>query len=467
MLHNMWQPDASSLRGYLRGAANLSDRVLSGVEAQVPFTQIVNGTGTEGRLDRLRGKSILLRTRSQLPTAAALLELDGVARRLILCPPDVGVDYLPSVIESAEIDVILTDGDAGVAAGIPVVRYGLPIRPVDDREEAVYPTEWVLMTSATTGAPKLVVHDRSSLTAAIRPAQSNEPVVWATFYDIRRYGGLQIFLRSVLSAGSMVLSDAGESTSAHLRRLGMAGVTHISGTPTHWRRALMSGAAHLIAPKYIRLSGEIADQAILDQLRDFYPNASIGHAYASTEAGVAFDVNDGLEGFPASLLQNAEDVVEMRLEQGSLRVRSLRMAARYLGTEEKLVADDGFVDTGDMLERRGDRYYFMGRRSGIINVGGLKVHPEEVESVINLHSGVRMSLVKARRSPITGALVVADVVLEDGLLASDDKHQIDVLRDEILYICRDALLPHKVPAAIRFVPSLPVAASGKLARSYA
>src|SRR5439155_669010 len=78
---------------------------------------------------------------------------------------------------------------------------------------------------------------------------------------------------------------------------------------------------------------------------------------------------------------------------------------------EALVDADGFVDTADMLERRGDRYYFVGRRDGIINVGGQKVHPEEVEAIINGHPRVRMSLVRTRKSPITGALVVADVVL--------------------------------------------------------
>ena len=55
----------------------------------------------------------------------------------------------------------------------------------------------------------------------------------------------------------------------------------------------------------------------------------------------------------------------------------------------------------------------MGRRGGVINVGGLKVHPEEVEAVINAHPWVRMSLVKARRNPITGAVVTADVVLAE------------------------------------------------------
>src|SRR6266498_2919198 len=67
---------------------------------------------------------------------------------------------------------------------------------------------------------------------------------------------------------------------------------------------------------------------------------------------------------------------------------------------------EGFVDTGDMVELRGERYHFVGRRGGIINIGGLKVHPEEVEAVINRHESVRMSRARSRRSPITGAIVV-------------------------------------------------------------
>ena len=127
-------------------------------------------------------------------------------------------------------------------------------------------------------------------------------VLWSTFYDIRRYGGLQIFLRALLGGGSLVLSSAQESTGDFLIRAGAQGVTHISGTPSHWRRALMSPSAHRIAPRYVRLSGEIADQAILDDLRALYPEAKIAHAFASTEAGVAFEVGDGLAGFPASLI---------------------------------------------------------------------------------------------------------------------------------------------------------------------
>src|SRR6185437_7206832 len=162
--------------------------------------------------------------------------------------------------------------------------------------------------------------------------------------------------------------------------------------------------------------------------------------------------------------------VELKVEDGTLRVRSGRTALGYVGNGAPVLADgEGFVDTGDMVELRDGRYHFVGRRNGVINVGGLKVNPEEVEAVINRHPQVRMSLVRARKSPITGALVVADVVLRDVRDGGDAgvDAQLDMLKGEILQLCREALAKHKVPAAIRVVPTLAVAASGKLARHHA
>ena len=131
--------------------------------------------------------------------------------------------------------------------------------------------------------------------------------------------------------------------------------------------------------------------------------------------------------------------VDLRVMDGTLRIRSPRNALRYLDADAApLAGDQGFVDTDDMVELRGDRYHFVGRKSGVINVGGLKVHPEEVEAVINAHPRVRMCLVRARRSPITGSVVTADIVLS-GASGNPD----DVLRHEIAGMCRSALPPHK------------------------
>ncbi len=451
------------------GAASLGS--LYAVQGEVAVAELAGGSSLSVRLDRLAGRSVLLAASDQLAAALALIELDGVVRRLVLCPPDLPPEHIPSIIGAAAVDAVLSDGPIIPAAGLPrgtqFIGCGAKVAPVGRQAGGDLATEWVLLTSGTTGAPKLVVHTLASLTGAFRTGGSaGNGLVWGTFYDIRRYGGLQIFLRVVIAGGSLVLSSAEEPTAEFLARAGACGVTHISGTPSHWRRALMSGAAHRIAPQYVRLSGEIADQAILDRLQATYRSARIGHAFASTEAGVGFEVNDGLSGFPASLLDSRANGVDIKVADGSLRLRSPRTALRYLGGDGGPVADaDGFVDTGDIVERRGDRCHFVGRKGGIVNVGGCKVCPEEVEAVINRHPGVQMSLVRGRSSPLIGAIVVADVVAAGFARdAGSESGDAEALKQGIWKLCRRSLAPHKVPAVIRIVSTLDIAASGKLVR---
>ncbi len=459
----MPQSSSKSLRDFLSEAP--PDSRFWDAGASVAFGQLAAGTSLGGELLRLDGRSVLVHTHDQLTAALALIELDGLAARLVICPPDLSADQLAHVVDTAAIDaVVTTPGASPVLAGIPLqVTCRAVVEPAPTLPSGRRTTEWVMLTSGTTGAPKMVVHTLSGLTGAIRrDVEQTTPVVWGTFYDMRRYGGLQIFLRAVLCGSSFVLSSAGEPMAAHLERLGAHGVTHLSGTPSQWRWALLSPAARTISPRYVRLSGEIADQAILDNLRECFPAASIAHAYASTEAGVGFEVGDGREGFPARLVGDNGGAVCMKVVDGSLQDTLATQCAQLPGrASARLLDADGFVDTGDIVQLRDDRYYFIGRHGGIINVGGLKVHPEEVEAVINRHPDVRMSLVRARKNPITGAIVVADVVLR---MPSHESPRDLELKREILDACRDSLPQHKVPAAIRFVPKLDVSASGKIAR---
>ena len=431
-------------------------RWLNDGAAEVGLCAAISETRLGERRDSLAGLNVLIRTRDQLSAALLLIELDGAAKRLVIAPPDLDDAHLAAVIEDGEIDAIV--GDLPPPENIPVAHIPLA-EPRPRRRSSFAPrrTEWVMFTSGTTGRPKMVAHTLAGLTGAIKASGDEAPPIWGTFYDIRRYGGLQMLLRALTGGGSMILSRPDERVAAFLTRLGERGVTHLSGTPSHWRKALMSPDLHAIAPRYVRLSGEIADQAVLDNLQGAFPDAPVGHAYASTEAGVGFEVNDGLEGFPAAYLDRLGDV-RMKVEDGSLHLRSTRTASGYVGAGGHLQDADGFVDTGDLVERRGERFYFVGRRSGVINVGGLKIHPEEVEAVINRHPAVRMSLVKGRRSPITGAIVVAEVVAD----GADE-----TVRAEILASCRAALPPHKAPTAIKFVEALAVTAGGKLERRLA
>jgi acyl-coenzyme A synthetase/AMP-(fatty) acid ligase len=458
----------TSLWDALRTTGSLSARVAAAAEANASWGELAAESVLGNRRVDLQGRSVLLATIEQFTVISALIQLDGVARRVVLCPPDLPLEQFAYVAETAAVDLIVTDRDASGAIDSRIeciVPQGRQIIPGGFDRSSQVETEWILLTSGTTGLPKLVVHTLASLAGAIEHRAPSSPVVWSTFYDIRRYGGLQIFLRAALTGASLVLKGAQESLPEFIARAGELNVTHISGTPSHWRRALMSSSAGLIAPDYVRLSGEISDQAIIHHLQEQYPQAKVAHAFASTEAGVAFVVNDALMGFPAELVGNTPGV-DMKVEDSTLRIRSNRTASRYLGEGSRPLRDaDGYVNTGDALELRDGRFYFVGRLDGTINVGGLKVHPEEVEAVINRHPGVSMSLVRTKRSPITGALVVADVVLQTESHPRDGGSQ--SLQNDILQFCRGELARHKVPVAINFVHALPVAESGKLVRPHA
>ncbi len=459
----------------------------------MPWEALAAGGLSAAAAAGLRWSSVVLLLTGQATAAAAMLQLDGLVERMVLCPPDLASDHLPTVAARAGAEVILCDRAVPFEAppGVEILTVPAweeaPSVHRTDTNERTRATEWVLLTSGTSGVPKLVVHTFRSLTAAInlpaQPVASSPdpessgafPVVWSTFYDIRRYGGLQIFLRAALAGCSLVLGVGSEALSAFLGRIAAAGVTHLSGTPSHWRRALMHPEAAALRPSYVRLSGEIADAGLLQQLSLHYPQARVAHAFASTEAGLVFEVNDGAPGVPAAALKS-RSFAEIRLEEGTLRVRSEGTAACYLGPDSPRLRDrEGWVDTGDVLEERGGRLYFAGRRDGTINVGGQKVHPEEVEAVIQGHPEVRMALVSRRSNPILGAVVTAEVVLkqlpgeraEPGAAGSGAEASAEVWKREILALCRAELPRHKVPVMVQFVPALAVGASGKLVRRHA
>jgi acyl-CoA synthetase (AMP-forming)/AMP-acid ligase II len=185
-------------------------------------------------------------------------------------------------------------------------------------------------------------------------------------------GGLQIFLRAIIGGGSMVLTEPGEPIADHVARLKARDVTHISGTPSHWRKLLMSGLASGFSPRYVRLSGEIADQAVLDGLSRAFPAASIGHAYASTEAGVGFAVNDGLEGFPANMVGG------WRNEYGGLKGDQVKRP-KELETENNRLRRAVGSDAGQILAEAEGKLLSPSRRRACVDhvTAELSVHERQ------------------------------------------------------------------------------------------
>src|ERR1700733_6476500 len=98
-------------------AAGLSERWLADPNSRVSLAALAEGSCLGNRACELRGRSVLLLTRDQLPSALALIELDGVARRLVVCASDVAPEHLPAIMATAEVDAVVGDGPAEIANG--------------------------------------------------------------------------------------------------------------------------------------------------------------------------------------------------------------------------------------------------------------------------------------------------------------------------------------------------------------
>ena len=176
-----------------------------------------------GRLEEFRGRSVLIASTDQLTAALALLELDGMARRLILYPPDLPWEQRVSSrpgrkwMRSFPIIRLGKSMGDGLARVSSAARSSKPPPAIGPR--SIRPNGSSSLPAQRDGrrwSSHIGESDRSNPAVAV----ASTPIVWSTFYDIRRYGGLQVLLRAILGRASLVLSGAGETTADFLRRCG-------------------------------------------------------------------------------------------------------------------------------------------------------------------------------------------------------------------------------------------------------
>lgn len=391
----------------------------------------------------------------------AVIALDGVADSVLLVPFDACEAFSLRSEEKLSIDGVITDGAPDTSAW-KAKQYDLDgtLRAIEKGEtSAVQHTQWLLATSGTTGTPKIVAHSTASLTRTCSKKSKGEMLVWGLLYDPARFAGFQVVLQALLSHSTIIVPSPELDITGKIEYLAESGCNALSATPSLWRKVLMSTAVQKLTLKQITLGGEIVDQRVLNSLARQFPEAVITHIFASTEAGVGFSVKDGKAGFPQSWLVEGVRGVEMHIsEHGTLVLKNTFLDQGYLGGGGPIANDDGWIDTGDLVEVIDDRVVFKGRINGAINVGGNKVIPEEVEAEILNVPGVFQVAVMAKSSSIAGSLVQALVVPEkdltdtSGLVKSIKKH------------CRKSLPSFKAPAFVRLVDELPVGSAGKIRR---
>lgn len=286
-----------------------------------------------------------------------------------------------------------------LASPFPVARGDL--RPVTGRIS--------LLTSGSTGTPKLVSHTWQTLFTATR-GSGVIPRRWIVPFQLGTYAWFQIVTQGMFQPEQALLFPAGGTPAETMGEAARWRADSLSATPTFWRIAMLQTPREILADvplKYISIGGEMVDQSLLDQLGVLFPQAQITHIYASSEVGTCVIVKDGLAGFPASVLERTDaSLPQLRVEDGRLLVKS-----PYSAVSAKVPKSE-WVDTGDVVEIRGKRIYFCGRADrAMINVGGNKAYPADIEAAILAHPGIQWCRVRAVKARIVGELVEADFVL--------------------------------------------------------
>jgi acyl-CoA synthetase (AMP-forming)/AMP-acid ligase II len=393
---------------------------------------------------------------------AAAFNVHGVQRALVWS--DDPVDLLRAIgaadATGADLFIAHTNLPAAVIDEI-VAAHGIQARIGETdafaAADAPAPSGRIyMMTSGTTGKPKIAGHTLDALMSRARTGAKSAQAAdgkWLLTYQPTGFAGIQVLLTAVSTHGLIVAPEqrtpGGFAAAAHDH-----GVTQISGTPTFWRAFMMVARPSELALKQITLGGEAADQATLGRLKVAFPNTRVTHIYASTEAGVVFAVHDGREGFPKSWLDEPPAGVALRIVDGLLQIKSANLMSGYLGQDSQPLLDDGWLSTADRCEIAGDRVRILGRDDSTINVGGSKVYPLMIEQFLLQQAGVVEARVFAVPNPVSGSLVGAEIVF-----AEDQDHA--EARARVLASCRENLASYQVPRVVKIVDRISVRESGK------
>ncbi len=308
-----------------------------------------------------------------------------------------------------------------------------------------FPNRISLLTSGTTGTPKLLHHTWDSINTS-SSLKRLEPRNWLLPYQIGTYAWFQLVTLSMFSKNQNITICEDTDLVKIFRLAYLHRVDAISATPTFWRMALMQVPIEILSSfefKQITLGGEIVDQNILDSLQAMYPTSRITHIYASTEAGASIVVNDGKSGFPESLLSTNGETVSLKIEDGVLFIRS-KFAA--MNSHD----GGGWVNTRDRVECESGRIFIKGRAdSSLINVGGSKAYPSDIEAVILSHESVDWCRVRAVKAPFLGNLPQADLKLNTSM-------ELDEVERIMISFCSERLPEYAVPRVWNLLDKIPI-----------
>ncbi len=298
----------------------------------------------------------------------------------------------------------------------------------------------VLFSSGSTGKPKAALHNFAKLLEKFKvPRNRMRTLVFLLFDHI---GGLNTLFYTLSNGGAIVVAQD-RNPDVICKLIEKYKVELLPTSPTFLRLLLISEAYRnhdLSSLKLITYGTEVMPESNLKRLNQVFPNVRFLQTYGLSELGIlrskskdsgSLWVKVGGEGF------------ETKIVDGILWIKAESAMMGYLNAPSPFTEDGWFI-TGDAVEVDGEYIRILGRESEIINVGGEKVYPGDVESVIQLMDGVEDVLVSAEPNPIMGQIVKAQVKLNTGETTPQ-------FRKRMREFCREKLSENQIPQKIVLV----------------
>lgn len=327
------------------------------------------------------------------------------------------------------------DGAFKRRAGGAVERHELLARVTSEGHAAL-----VLFSSGSTGRPKAMVHDLNRLLEAYRDRRSRA-LTLLVFLMFDHIGGLNTLFTALASGATMVIPavrDPEEVCSLIARHR----VAVLPASPTFLNLVLLSGATErhdLGSLRIITYGTEPMPDSLLARLRTTFPKVKFLQTFGTSETGIT---QTSSLSSSSTLLRLDDPNTEHRIVDGELWLRSRTQILGYLNHSMECFTVDGWFKTGDLVEDAGDGYIrIKGRLKELINVGGQKVLPAEVESVLLAMPEIEDCVVHGEANPITGQVVCAKVILKAGNDATK-------ARAAVRMFCRGRLDAYKVPVKV-------------------
>jgi long-chain acyl-CoA synthetase len=298
----------------------------------------------------------------------------------------------------------------------------------------------VLFSSGSTGASKAAAHDLVPLLEKFRvPKRTLRTIAFLLFDHI---GGVNTLLYT-LSNGGCVIAVSDRHPDAVCAAIARHRAELLPTSPT-FLNLLLASEAHerhdLSSLRTVTYGTEPMSESTLKRVHAALPRVKLQQTYGLSELGILRSQSRG----PDSLwVRIGGEGYELRVVDGLLEIKAKAAILGYLNAPSPITAD-GWFRTGDAVEVDGEWIKILGRRTEIINVGGEKVYPAEVEGVLLEMPGVAEAAVHAERNAITGQLVAARVRLHQPEPPAQ-------FRRRMVAFCRERLARYKIPQKVTLV----------------